>query len=417
MSNRLLRNPGRSSSPVVAGLCLLLTVLQLGLAARVVLRLVRSANRPKVRPTSETTVGSSGSVTVLLPVLNEATRLGPCLDGLAAQGPEVAAILVIDGGSSDGTIALANDHAQRDPRIRVIDAAPVPDDWNGKAWNLQRGLTDGVVPTPWILTIDADVRPQAGLVRALLGHAETEGVAVLSGATRQRLSGAAEGLVHPALLTSLVYRYGIPGGSTSDPDEVQANGQCMLIRRDALESIGGFAVGQRSVCEDVTVARRLAIAGHRVGFAETGDLVDVAMYESAGEAWRNWPRSLTMRDQFAGHAVAVRLAEVALVQGLPLLVTATGLIRQRRHHYPSGLKRGGGGSSGGQFRAVEFLIGLNRVLVLLRFGILAGMVRAYHRPPLTYWLSPLLDAPVAVRLIQSALRRVHSWRGRKITRS
>ncbi len=402
---------------MVAGFCLLLAVLQLGLAARVVLRLFRSANRPKVSQTARHTPAGPDSVTVLVPVLNEASRLGPCLDGLIRQGPEVAAILVIDGGSSDGTVALANDYSRHDPRIQVIDAAPVPDDWNGKAWNLQRGFTDRGVTTPWVLTIDADVRPRTGLVQALLGHAETIGVAVLSGATRQRLSGDAEGLVHPALLTSLVYRYGIPGGSTTDRDKVQANGQCMLIRRDALESIGGFAVGQRSVCEDVTIARRLAMAGHRVGFAETSDLVEVTMYGSAGEAWRNWPRSLTMRDQFSGHAVAVRLAEVALVQGLPLLVIATGLIRQRRHHYPSGFQWDGGGSSGGQSRAVEFLIGLNRVLVLLRFGVLAGMVRAYDRPPLTYWLSPLLDAPVAVRLIQSALRRTHSWRGRRITRS
>ena len=381
------------------------------------MRLVRSANRPKLNPIADETSGAPDSVTVLIPVLDEVERLGPCLEGLALQGPEVAAILVIDGGSTDATVGLANDHARRDPRIRVLDAAPVPADWNGKAWNLQRGLLDGDVTTPWVLTIDADVRPRAGLVQALLSHALADDVAVLSGATRQRLSGAAEGLVHPALLTSLVYRYGIPGGSTTDPDEVQANGQCMLIRRDALDGIGGFADGQRSVCEDVTIARRLAMAGHRVGFAETGDLVDVAMYESAGEAWRNWPRSLTMRDQFAGHAATVRLAEVALVQGLPLVVTLAGFARQRRHHYPSDPGRGAIGGSGGWIRAVEFLVGLNRVLVLLRFGVLAGMVRAYHRPPLTYWLSPLLDAPVAFRLIQSALRRSHTWRGRPISRS
>ncbi len=417
MSNRSGRIPLASSSPVVSGLCLLLAVLQLGLAARVVLRLIRSANRPTVNPVAGDASTASGSVTVLVPVLNEAERLGPCLAGLTLQGPEVAAILVIDGGSSDGTVALVSHHAGHDPRIRVIDAAPVPADWNGKAWNLQRGLTDGDVTTPWVLTIDADVRPRAGLVAALLGRATADGVAVLSGATRQRLSGAAEGLVHPALLTSLVYRYGIPGGSTTDPDEVQANGQCMLIRRDALDEIDGFAEGQRSVCEDVTIARRLAMAGHRVGFAETGDLVDVAMYGSAAEAWRNWPRSLTMRDQFAGHAATVRLAEVALVQGLPLIVTAAGLVRQRRHHYPSARGRDAIRGVGGRFRAVEFLIGLNRVLVLLRLGVLVGMVRAYRRPPLTYWLSPVLDAPVAVRLIQSALRRTHTWRGRPITRS
>jgi len=414
--NRHRRTVPTLSSPIVTALLVLVSVLQLGLAVRVVLRLVRSANRPKVGFAPDTSVADD-SVTVLVPVLNEADRLGPCLAGLAAQGPEVAAILVIDGGSIDGTVALATDHMRRDPRIRLIDAAPVPHDWNGKAWNLQRGLTHGDITTPWVLTIDADVRPRSGLVRALLGHAAAEDLAVLSGATRQRLSGATEGLVHPALLTSLVYRYGIPGGATTDPDEVQANGQCMLIRRDELVAIDGFAEGQRSVCEDVTIARRLAMAGHRIGFVETGDLVDVAMYGSAGEAWRNWPRSLTMRDQFAGHSVTIRLAEVALVQGLPLLITVEGLISRRRHDYPRRAEQLAQRGTVGRFRAVEFVVGLNRFLLMLRFGVLAGMARAYDHPPITYWLSPLLDAPVAVRLIQSVLRRNHTWRGRQITRS
>ena len=406
----------RSGSPILAAIVLLVGSVQAFLAARVVLRLIRTGSQPSLTATASDDVADD-SVTVLVPVLNEAERLGPCLAGLTAQGREVNAILVLDGGSTDGTVDLARQHARRDDRIRVMDASPVPDDWNGKAWNLQYGLGRGAITTPWILTVDADVRPRPGLAARLVAHAAANDVTVLSGATRQRLSGPGEGLVHPALLTSLVYRYGIPGAATSDPDDVQANGQCMLIRRDALETIGGFADGRHSVCEDVTIARRLAIGGHRVGFAETGDLVEVAMYGSAGEAWANWPRSLTMRDQFAGHAVATRLAEVTFVQGLPLVIALGTALLGRRHHYPSGSGAGIGSRHWGARRAVELVIALNRGLVMLRIGVLVGMVRAYERPPVTYWLSPLLDAPVAVRLIQSALRRTHTWRGRSISRS
>ena len=406
----------RSHSPILTVVVLLVGFVQAFLAARVVLRLVRTGNRPQVIATT-TDVVQKGSVTVLVPVLNEDTRLGPCLEGLVAQGPEVAEILIVDGGSRDGTVALARHYAGRDSRIRVIDASPVPADWNGKAWNLQHGLEQGRIQTSWLLTIDADVRPRPSLAAALVAHAVANDVTVLSGATRQQLSGAAEGLVHPALLTTLVYRYGIPGAATSDPDDVQANGQCMLIRRDALEAIGGFVDGRHSVCEDVTIARRLALGGHRVGFAETGDLVDVAMYASAGDAWRNWPRSLTMRDQFGGHAVVTRLAEVVFVQGLPLIIAAGTAHLGRRHHYPSGSERSAGRGHPGAHRAVELLIAVNRGLVMLRIGVLFGMARAYEHPPITYWLSPFLDAPVAVRLVQSAIRRTHTWRGRSISRS
>ena len=394
---------------------LLLAIAQSLLAVRVVLRLIRTAHGPGATPVS-TSAGPAGDVTILVPVLDEADRLAPCLDGLIAQGEDVGTIVIVDGGSRDGTVQLAREFASRDARIRIVDATPVPDDWNGKAWNLQRGLEAVTEPTTWILTIDADVRPKPGLASALIQRAATEDLAVLSGATRQRLSGAGEALLHPAMLTSLVYRYGIPGTGTTDPDEVQANGQCMLIRRDALAAIDGFTAARHSICEDVTVARRIAIAGRRVGSAETGDLVDVEMYRGMRDAWRNWPRSLTMRDHYAGHAVAIRLTEVLLVQGFPLIVTIGGVVGRRRHGYPNAQRLDSGQSSWRSSGAVQFILGINRLLVLLRAGVLIGMSRAYAHPPLTYWLSPILDLPVALRLIQSASRRTHVWRGRSLTR-
>jgi dolichol-phosphate mannosyltransferase len=45
--------------------------------------------------------------------------------------------------------------------------------------------------------------------------------------------------------------------------------------------------------------------------------------------------------------------------------------------------------------------------------VLFGTARAYPQRPWTYWLSPLLDLPVVLRLIQRGLQRRHSWRGRR----
>jgi dolichol-phosphate mannosyltransferase len=242
-----------------------------------------------------------------------------------------------------------------------------------------------------MLTIDADVRTAPGLLPALLAHATRMSLPAFSVATRQRLSGAAEGVLHPAMLATLVYRFGIPGSATNRVDRVQANGQCFLVRRTELERAGGFATVLGSVCEDVTLARALAASGVPVGFHEAGDLVSVEMYGSAREAWTNWSRSLPMRDRFSGAQGLVGLAEVLLVQGLPpWLLTGLGPVLGRGHP----------------------LVTLNIALLGVRLGTLAGMARAYdHRPP-TYWLSPLADLPVALRLIQMYFRRRHTWRGR-----
>lgn len=369
----------------------ILAILQAVLAARVFARMARTARGRRIEP-APSSADQEGVVSVLVPVLNEATRLEPCLAGLAAQGPEVAEIVVVDGGSTDGTTEIVHRWAARDGRIRLVDAAPVPAGVNGKAHNLAVGLAQAS-PALWVLTIDADVRPAPGLVRALVAHADREGIPALSVATRQQLSGAAEGLVHPAMLATLVYRFGIPGHATTDPDRVQANGQCFLVRRTVLDAAGGFAAMTGANCEDVTLARTIARLGCPVGFHEAGDLVSVEMYAGWREAWTGWSRSLPMRDRHSGAAGRVGLAEALLVQAAPLWLTAWWWSRLGRR---------------------EMATLVNAGLVVARLGVLGGTARAYIDPPATYWLSPLADLPVAIRLIVMWRRRSHRWRGRTI---
>ncbi|MDP9470078.1 MAG: glycosyltransferase [Chloroflexota bacterium] len=380
---------------MIRPLLVTLTVVQAALGARVVWRLVRTARGSRISAAADIETGER--VAVIVPVLNERSRLGPCLEGLIAQGEEVVQILVVDGGSTDGTPDLVRNYAARDHRIRLIDASSVPDGWNGKAHGLQIGLEQAPPDAAWILTIDADVRPAPLLACSLLAHAQAKQVPALSAATLQELSGAAEGLVHPALLATLVYRFGIPGRATARLSEVQANGQCFLVRRDVLERGGGFQSVRDSLCEDVTLARRIATMGHPVGFFETDGLVSVAMYAGWHDAWRNWSRSLPMRDRYWGAAGPLGLAEVALVQALPLALTPLLL--------PIRADRVGGAA---------YVI--NAALAAVRLGTLAGMARAYRHQPWTYWLSPLADLPVAAQLLASAVRREHRWRGRPIVR-
>ena len=80
------------------------------------------------------------------------------------------------------------------------------------------------------------------------------------------------------------------------PRRVQANGQCFFAKRSVLVASGAIAGARASRCEDVTIARRLVRAGVAVGFFEGGRWATVRMYEGLEECWRNWPRSLTMRD-------------------------------------------------------------------------------------------------------------------------
>jgi dolichol-phosphate mannosyltransferase len=118
------------------------------------------------------------------------------------------------------------------------------------------------------------------------------------------------------------------------------------------------------------------------------------MYDHWRETWKNWPRSLPMRDQYFGWREAFDLGLLVLVQALPLPVLIFGLI----------------------FAAPLWLVLATLLLFLMRIGVLFGTARAYPDRPWTYWLSPLCDLPVVLRVIHSALLRRHEWRGRTYVR-
>lgn len=108
--------------------------LALGLpGASVVLRMARGVRATRIGPAPSTP--PPGSISVIVPVLDESPRIAACLHGLLSAGPEVGEILVADGGSRDGTIACVNAIAANNPRVRIVDASPVPAGWNGKAWD------------------------------------------------------------------------------------------------------------------------------------------------------------------------------------------------------------------------------------------------------------------------------------------
>ena len=221
------------------------------------------------------------------------------------------------------------------------------------------------------------------------------GLSALSVATLQEIGSIGEGLLHPSMLTTLIYRFGMPGRVIRRLSEVQANGQCFLFRREVLEASGGFECVRNSLCEDVTMARMLVASGYPVGFYEAGDLVSVKMYTDWRDTWRNWPRSLPMLDQFSGTHTFLGLLEVVLVQALPLpLMLFLATMHMRR----------------------SWMMMLNCVLGAMRIGVLFGTMRAYQQRPWTYWFSLLCDLPVAIQLARSALRRRHIWRGRVLVR-
>ncbi|WP_218082988.1 glycosyltransferase family 2 protein [Anthocerotibacter panamensis] len=338
----------------------------------------------------------STTVCVVVPTLNEEKRLRPCLEGLARQTLPLQEIIVVDSRSTDGTVALVKEQATSDPRFRVVTDDPLPAGWVGRPWALQYGFTQA--RSEWILGIDADTVPQPGLVPALVQAAIAGGYDALSLAPRFIVKTPGENWLHPALLMTLILRFGATGATQEPkPERVMANGQCFLVRRAVLERWGGYSSAKSSFCDDVTLVRHLARSGVKVGFLDGSRVIKVRMYTSFIETWREWGRSIDLKDASNPSQQWLDVVFLLLAQGLPLPLfvfllstdlTATGS------------------------PVLSVLLWLNGILVVLRLLLLLAVAPSFEGISLFFWLSPLADPLAALRILLSTLRRPRAWRGR-----
>jgi dolichol-phosphate mannosyltransferase len=348
-------------------------------ATAIVLRNVARAAR-RAAPVTAVEGGPSG-IAVVIPARDEAVRIGPVLASVVGA-PGVAEVVVVDDESTDKTGVVAGAAG-----ARIVVGRPLPAMWAGKAWALQQGLD--AVSAEWVVALDADTRPLPALPRALVARAVADGLDLLTVGGRFECPTPGLRWLHPALLTTLVYRFSPPGAIDHGPVHRRlANGQCMAIRREVVAAAGGLApVGHQTV-EDVALARAMAAAGFAVGFLDASDLLTVRMYESAIEAWHGWGRSLALHGVDGRIRRLAGLAVVALTHAAPLVRLAT--------------------------RRTD---ALDALLLLVRVGTLAGTARAYTRRGVFYWLSPLADVVAVAALVRSTVARPRAWRGRSVSPS
>ncbi|MCC7055058.1 MAG: glycosyltransferase [Gemmatimonadaceae bacterium] len=373
-----------------------LVVLQGCATLLLVLRLLPGrTRRPPIPPLTGN--AHAGRVTVVVTSLDEVHRIGPCLDGLRAQGPAMLEALIVDSRSTDGTWALIQAAAAQDPRIVPMHDDPLPPEWVGKVWALEHGLRHA--KGEWVLGIDADTTPQPGLVAAAVDAADAMGYDAVSFAPRFNQMTVAEQWLQPAMLVTLVYRFGAAGERAPAPDRVMANGQCFLAKRATLLANGGYSSARRSWCDDVTLARHMARNGARVGFLDGARIIGVRAYNGIGQMWREWGRSIDLKD---GTTPLVQFGDVCFVlltQFLPLPSVLLGLLA----HVPEW--RAGGVGAAWFWTNVALLT----IRVLLTFGLKGSYAERHW----TFWLSFTADPLAAIRIVLSSLKRPRQWRTRQ----
>lgn len=241
-------------------------------------------------PGSDGVGEAPASVSVLIPARNEEATIARCVEAALAVVPPVLEVVVCDDGSTDGTRAILTRLQKADPRLRVVDGAPLPTGWVGKphACHQLGNQARGDI----LLFVDADTALEPDATQRL-GHLfERYRPKVVTAFPRQELGGLFERLVVPMLAMTftswlpldLIWKH-------VDPRFLIVNGQVLAFRREAYERIGGFGAVRDAIVDDMAICRRAKELDERVVFVDGQHLATTRMYSNAREVWEGFSKN------------------------------------------------------------------------------------------------------------------------------
>jgi glycosyltransferase involved in cell wall biosynthesis len=276
--------------------------------------------------TATDTVPGRPAASIIVPARNEEACLGACLQSLVAQAGVNVEIIVVDDHSSDRTREIASSF----PTVLVIEAGPLPAGWTGK----NNAVTTGyrVARGEWLLFTDADTIHLPGSLARSLEEAKRHGAALLSYSPQQVVKSFAEKAVMPVIFAELAANFRPAQVSDSNSPAAAANGQYILITREAYDAVGGHPAIAANLLEDVALARAVKRSGRKIFFRYGGDAVQTRMYRTFAQLREGWTKNLALLFPSPARLAALRALEFLLIAASSATAVATAL---RGHRQPA----------------------------------------------------------------------------------
>jgi glycosyltransferase involved in cell wall biosynthesis len=229
------------------------------------------------------------SISAIVPARNEEAVIAACVMSLAGQ-PEIGEILVVNDQSADQTAAIVRDLTERLPKLRLLETKELPAGWVGK--NNAVWLGAGRANGEWLLFTDADAVHEHDSAARALAIAKENNAELVSFSPEQVMETWYERSLIPYIYCRLASKFRFTEVSNPRDEVAAANGQFLMIRRDAYVSVGGHASVAGEVLEDVALAVRVKRSGRRIWFASGKGIVRVRMYRSFSTIWQGWSKNL-----------------------------------------------------------------------------------------------------------------------------
>ncbi len=278
----------------------------------------RSAPRPAARDP----FAPPGRIVVVIPTLNEARHILAVIAALSDGAQLLGAhLVVVDGGSSDGTVELVRAEAARRPDLRLLHN---PRRLQSAAVNLAVATYGHAVD--WVLRADAHADYPTQFCELLLSEARRTG----ADSVVVRMHATGEGVVQRNIAAAQNALFGNGGSAHRNAGEGRfvEHGHHALMRVSAFRAVGGYDE-RFSHNEDAELDHRLGLAGHRIwltgatgiGYFPRDTLDGLARQYAAFGAGRLATASKHRASLQGRHVPLIALAPLVAVGGLAPLWT------------------------------------------------------------------------------------------------
>jgi hopene-associated glycosyltransferase HpnB len=257
-------------------------------------------------------------VDIIVPARDEAETIGRVIASLAAQEyPGKFRIILVDDGSSDGTadLAAAAVRPSAGPPLHIVSAQPKPPGWSGKLWAVSQGVA--LARAPVLLLADADIVHAPRHLATLVARLNAPRVDMVSEMVRLNCSSRAERGLVPAFVYFFQMLY--PFARVNDPKSrvAAAAGGTILIRREALDRIGGIASIKGALIDDVTLAKAVKRGGP-VYLGHSGLATSIRRYPDVADIWSMITRTAFTQLHHSALLLVLTLMGLTLVWWVPI---------------------------------------------------------------------------------------------------
>ena len=274
---------------------------------------------------------SAARLAVVIPARDEAAGIARTVRSLLTQRFGGALhLFVVDDHSTDDTARLATGAAAEagaSGRLTLISGAPLAPGWTGKLWAMSAGIAAAQEFAPdFFLFTDADIEHEPSSVARLVAQAEKLGSDMTSVMVRLHAGHAWEALLIPAFVFFFFKLYPPAWVAKAEKATAGAAGGCMLVRRQALERIGGIGAIRGELIDDCALARAVKRTGGRVWLGLARETRSTREYASPGEIRDMIARTAYTQLRYSPLLLAGTIAGMAIIYLAPpaLAIAARG---------------------------------------------------------------------------------------------